>query len=83
MEFWLALLLIGAGVGAAFWWMNRIGGTPLPYIPGGDIPAEPCWIDELRSEDGLSYGRQGCYRSEISEMEVRVRVGDLQLRIDG
>lgn len=80
MEFWLVVVLIAAALAAAFWWMDGIGGTPLPHIPAAGMPDEPCWTDELRTEGGLSYGRQGCYRGQIDEMEVRVSAGDLQPR---
>jgi hypothetical protein len=37
---------------------------------------EPCWTEAERREDGLSYGRYGCYHEQLHEMEVRARRGD-------
>ena len=40
-------------------------------------PEEPCWTEEVRAADGLSYGRYGCFHADLAEMDKRARFGDL------
>jgi hypothetical protein len=83
VDLWLILLSITALTALLFRWMDRIGGSPLYDSRADDMPQEPCWTDEIRSEGGLSYRRSGCYHARIDQMERRVRHGDLQPQAEG
>lgn len=39
-------------------------------------PDEPCWTEQVSTDGRLSYGRYGCYHSDLAEMEARARMGD-------
>lgn len=70
----IVLLLIGLGTGASFLvWAGRP--FDLGRLSARDDwpPEEPCWTERISTDGRLSYGRHGCYHSDLAEADARAR----------
>ena len=71
-------LLIGLFVAGGFvaWAWRRFDVRAMSVTYDSAPADEPCWTEEVRGADGLSYGRYGCHHSQLKEIEARVRMGE-------
>jgi len=70
--------LIGVFVGVPFvlWLYRRFDVRQLSVTYDSGPAEEPCWTEQVRRADGLSYGRYGCYHANLAELEKRARLGE-------
>lgn len=71
-------LTIGLGAALAFvlWAWRRLDLSQLSTTYDSAPPDEPCWTEQISTDGRLSYGRYGCYHSDLAEMEARARRGE-------
>jgi hypothetical protein len=72
-------LLGGIGfVGCIVLTMRRcFPGADAAATHAGGPPDEPCWTEEVAHDGRYSYGRGQCHNAELSEIEARIRMGEL------
>jgi hypothetical protein len=72
METWLIGLLIVGATALLFVRIDRIRGMSI----GGGPAEEPCWTEQDRRADGLSYGRSCCYNDQLADTDARAEAGE-------
>jgi hypothetical protein len=63
--------------------MDHIDGTPFQRAEGQTKRGEPCWVEEQRHTDGLSYGRSRCFNDQLADMEARAAAGEFDTHSPG
>lgn len=75
LTLWL-LIEVFVGVPFVLWVYRRLDLGQLSHTYDSAPPEEPCWTEQVRRADGLSYGHYGCYHANLAEMEKRARLGE-------
>jgi hypothetical protein len=72
--------LAAAGLFAA--WLVRLPHDPRMLAENWHPhePHSPCWTEEVRGPDGLSYGRYGCFHEDLAFQDRRGRRGEFDAR---
>lgn len=58
------------------WAWRRLEAKQLAAARYRAPPEEPCWTEQISTDGRLCYGRCGCYRAHLAEMEARGRSGE-------
>lgn len=56
------------------WAWRRIDVHDKPTTWIGTAPEEPCWTEQERREDGLSYGRSHGYSNALEDAEATAEI---------